>query len=57
MISYKGKPLEQLNFEETFEFEKELLLKYPNATINFDVEPTDKELYEPIEKGDDDLPF
>jgi hypothetical protein len=41
MISYKGKPLEQLNFEETFEFEKELLRKslvVHKATQNFQVQ-------------------
>lgn len=27
MIAYQGKPLEDLNIEETFEFEKELLRK------------------------------
>ena len=57
-LNYLGiKEVDIASIKVQNEFEKELLRKYPNSTINFDVEPTDKELYRPIEKGDDDLPF
>lgn len=57
-LNYLGvKEVDHASIQVQKDFEQELLLKYPNITVNFDVEPTDKELYEPTEKDDDDLPF
>lgn len=51
-LGVKEAPRATVSVQE--EFEKELLLKYPNATISFGVEPTEREMdQEPSEN----LPF
>lgn len=57
-LNYLGvKEVKRATIEVQKSFEKELLIKYPNTKINFDVEPTDKELYNKVYDVDDDLPF
>ncbi|NCP84558.1 MAG: hypothetical protein GW823_06610 [Bacteroidetes bacterium] len=55
-LNYLGtKEVDRATIQVQKDFEKELLLKYPNVTVNFDVEPTNKELYE--QEENDDLLF